>query len=153
MSGTHNFYDDVDDEDTFDPSGGDLYDPTAPLLGCACENPLSVDTVCEGCAAYLEEQHAEIERDRLARASAFSIEECVYWLSVAWSRGYPLECGAAICFAVERNEEGLREEADAFLSAARLYPHAHLRCQRRYFLTAWALCREALRAIERERRP
>lgn len=28
----------------------------APLFGCACENPLSVDTVCLSCIAYLEEQ-------------------------------------------------------------------------------------------------
>jgi hypothetical protein len=30
----------------------------APDFGCACENPLVVDTVCEGCIEWLKEQEA-----------------------------------------------------------------------------------------------
>ena len=44
---------------------GDWDDETdeAPMFGCACENPLCVDTVCAGCIAWLEAQDAEASTD------------------------------------------------------------------------------------------
>jgi hypothetical protein len=144
VSGTHNFYDDLDDEDTFDPSEGDVYDPTAPLFGCACENPLSVDTVCEGCAAYLEEEHAESERERLARASAFTVEECVYWLRIVkqtYRHADPLLASYMSCFDVFARE--------ALMQAA-LAKREGREDDVRAEVATWALCREAIRAIERE---
>lgn len=46
----------------------DDYDPV-PTFGCACENPLSVDTVCESCIAYLKDQEAEAARGEQSRTS------------------------------------------------------------------------------------
>lgn len=56
MSCNHPMHDDDCQEDCdFDPYD-DEERSEAPLFGCACENPLSVDTVCPSCIAYLQEQ-------------------------------------------------------------------------------------------------
>ncbi|NUP13781.1 MAG: hypothetical protein HOW73_47705 [Polyangiaceae bacterium] len=143
-------------DDAYDDGPGSEREP-APLFGCACENPSSVDTVCEACVAYLQEQDAEIERERLAKASAFTVEECVYWLAVVGFTGRQLSyaCDACAC-VVRRADVGyVHQIAARLLSEVRLwrrYPgsdregHYERQC-----LVAWALCREAIRAIERER--
>lgn len=38
----------------------------APDFGCACENPLVVDTVCESCIEWLKEQEAQPDAQRPA---------------------------------------------------------------------------------------
>lgn len=36
----------------------------APGFGCACENPLTVDTVCEHCIEWMKEQEATPDADQ-----------------------------------------------------------------------------------------
>jgi hypothetical protein len=50
--------DDEDDRYESDPGDDEPEEPT-PLFGCACENPLSVDTVCAGCIEWMKEQERE----------------------------------------------------------------------------------------------
>lgn len=45
-----------EDEDTFEPDPDeDREEDPAPLFGCACENPLSVDTCCDNCIEWMKE--------------------------------------------------------------------------------------------------
>jgi hypothetical protein len=55
-----------DDAEEYDGDDDDRYedDRETPTFGCACQNPLSVDTVCAACIAYLEEQQQTPERSR-----------------------------------------------------------------------------------------
>jgi hypothetical protein len=56
---------DDDDRDDFGVDDYDLDDRiNPPDFGCACENALVVDTVCEGCIEWLKEQEASINADR-----------------------------------------------------------------------------------------
>ncbi|NUP08427.1 MAG: hypothetical protein HOW73_20445 [Polyangiaceae bacterium] len=128
-----------------------------PLAGCACENPLTVDTVCEACVAYMQEQDAEIERERLAKASAFTVEECVYWLGVAWAEenGYNPHLQEALSAAASREPEQLLKASHVALhwaGRARWEPDETRRDDWiAMALFAWRMCRETIRAIEREK--
>lgn len=60
-------WDPADDWDRWQADTDDLPDvrdddeerEPAPMFGCACENPLSVDTVCPGCIEWLQERYRE----------------------------------------------------------------------------------------------
>lgn len=50
----------------YDEYSWDVYEetcdePTQPLFGCACENPLTVDWVCRECREYLRRQDMEAQ--------------------------------------------------------------------------------------------
>lgn len=79
---------------------------------------------------------------------ALTVEECVYWMAVADtfapSNYTPRQ---AIFWALMRHPRGLTQWLEIYLGWAR---HARTEQDKLAALTAWALCREALRAIDRE---
>jgi len=50
-----------DDNDREYGERDDDEEPRYPDFGCACENALIVDTVCEGCIEWMREQQDEVE--------------------------------------------------------------------------------------------
>lgn len=149
MTHMNNGWEEDDYEDVLPPLEDEEEDER-PLFGCACQDPLTVDTVCDGCIAYLQEQDAEVERERIAKACAFTVEECVYWAMVAAASADAMVDFARIGrFAAGRNVEALRRVSLVNITDAR--HAASLDWWSRQNLVAWALCREAIRAIERER--
>lgn len=89
-------------------------------------------------------------RERIGRGE-MTVEECVYWLAVVqaaceYTGGASGRAAYVAALAVERNVDWLRLEAAACLRLARVG-----NLKRAPYLTTWALCRAAIRAIERER--
>lgn len=78
-----------------------------------------------------------------------TVEECVYWMAVADAfapSNYSPR--TAIFWALVRHPRGLTEWLKIYLGWAR---HARSESDRLAALVAWRLCREAIRAVERER--
>lgn len=84
-----------------------------------------------------------------------TIEECVYWLAVVsatadeCSRAASSRASWLTWLLVSRDLERLREERRQAVDFARI--HVRNKPGKRAWLTLWALCCEAIRAIERER--
>jgi hypothetical protein len=82
-------------------------------------------------------------------------EECVYWLAVVsatadeWSRAASSRASWLTWLLVSRDLEQLREERNRAVDFARI--HVRNEPGKRAWLTLWALCRAAIRAIENER--
>lgn len=93
----------------------------------------------------------ESDHERVARAARMTVEECCEWMAAATS-----PWGSEVCDAESRDVPALRFHAREHLYAVRWrrghydgrVPHDHID---RINLTMWALCREAVRAIARER--
>lgn len=68
--------DDWDDDDRHDASGdwgdgdGDDYSDPRPMFGCACQDPLVIDTCCRACIAYMAREYAEGMREQADAAEA-----------------------------------------------------------------------------------
>jgi len=60
-----------DDEDDCDDYAGCMPDDREPPpdFGCACQNPIVVDSVCYGCMVEMARQNAEADRERAAASA------------------------------------------------------------------------------------